>query len=142
MERMKWSRIAMIGVLGGVFLGASNDAPTCDASCTVDVPNVHWTCTCRWAAPLGLACAQRTFSVPAGVKIVSPPKQVGETGTSSDGIELTGGKFEVQEGQLTFTASHDYEIRKPYSIPYHFEDQSGQTILTGMIPVTQISVKD
>lgn len=142
MERMRGRRAAAIVMLGWLVLGASNDAPTCDASCTVDVANKQWACTCRWAFPLGLACAQRAFAVPAGSTIASPDRPVENTTSPSEPIELIGGEFEFLEGQLTFKTSHDYELRRPYIIPYRFQDQSGKVIRAGTITVTQINVKE
>lgn len=135
-------RRAAIVMLGGLVLGASNDAPTYNASCTVDVANKQWACTCRWAAPLGLACAQRAFAIPAGSTIASPEKPVEDITSPTEAIELAGGEFEFIEGQLTFKTSHDYELRKPYVIPYRFQDQSGKVIRAGTITVTQINVKE
>lgn len=142
MVRMIGRRAAAIVMLGGLVLGASNDTPTCNASCTVDVSNKQWVCTCRWSAPLGLACAQRAFAVPAGSTIASPEKPVEDTTSPSDPIELTGGEFEFLEGQLTFKTSQNYELRRPYVIPYRFQDQSGKVMRMGRITVSQINVKE
>lgn len=142
MERMIGRRTATIVMLGGLVLGASNDAPTCNASCTVDVANKQWVCTCRWATPLGLACAQRTFAVPDGATIASPEQPIEDTASSPETIELTGGEFELLDGQLTFKTSQDYELRRPYVIPYRFQDQSGKVIRAGTITVTQINVEE
>lgn len=142
MVRMIGRRAAAVVMVGGLVLGASNDAPTCNASCTVDVGNKQWVCTCRWAAPLGLACAQRAFAVPAGATIASPGKPVEDTASSSEFIELIAGEFEFLEGQLTFKTSQNYELRRPYVIPYRFQDQSGKVIRTGIVTVTQINVKE
>ena len=142
MERMIVKRTATIVMLGGLVLGASNDAPTCNASCTVDVAKKQWECTCRWASPLGLGCAQRTFAVPTGTTIASPEKPIEDTASPSESLELTGGEFEFVDGQLTFKTSQDYELRRPYAIPYRFQDQSGKVIQTGTITVTQINVKE
>ncbi|MDC8448002.1 MAG: hypothetical protein LV473_06570 [Nitrospira sp.] len=132
----------MLVMLGGLLLGASNDAPTCNASCTVDVANKQWVCTCRWSTPLGLACAQQSFAVPAGATIANPEKPAEDTASSSEPLELTGGEFEFLEGQLTFKTSQNYELRRPYVIPYRFHDQSGKAIRAGTITVTQINVKE
>ena len=142
MVRMIGRRAAAIVMLGGLVLGASNDTPTCNASCTVDVANKQWVCTCRWSAPLGLACAQRTFAVPAGATIASPEKPVEDTASPFEPIKLTGGEFEFLEGQLTFKTYQNYELRRPYVIPYRFQDQSGKVIRTGTVTVTQINVKE
>lgn len=142
MGRMRWKRIVMVGILGGVFLGAGNDAPTCNASCKVALSTKQWTCSCQWSVPFGLSCSRGTLAIPAGARVVSPANPSGGTGASSEVTELTGGKFEMQEGRLVFIGSHDYEIRQPYSIPYQFEDQNGKVLQTGAIAVTEISMAE
>lgn len=128
----------MAGLLMVGMLGADGDAPSCNASCTVNPQTETWSCTCRWSVPLGLACASSAVALPPGATMLSPEKPSAGPAAPSELIELRGGRFEMEGNDVRFTTLEPFQPGKAYSIPYVVDD--GKTRIAGHWRVTQINV--